>query len=112
MDIYDQDIEYLRQNPRKIPMHWNMWSPLFRTADGSDSLFCKTGCLTQIKLGEKSSGNPEFDKKIKSDNNIPTHKMDITVDHLELFAKYQRELDTMFVRSDITEYVPSNYEEF
>ena len=37
MDIYAEDVEYLKKNPKKIQSHWNMWSPLFRTADGKDT---------------------------------------------------------------------------
>ena len=109
MDIYSEDVEYLKKNPAKIKEHWNMWSPLFRTADGKDTYGSSIGCLTQIKLYSRTTGFPEFDAKLNADNNIPMESEDITVDQLESFAEYQRELDKLFPRKEITEYIPTDY---
>jgi len=110
MDIYDQEVEYLKENPAKIKEHWNIWSPLFRSVDGKNNYNGPFGCLTQIKAGKKISGISEFDDRIKADNNIPDKPEDITVDQLESFAEYQRELDKLFSRVEIKSYIPSNYE--
>ena len=110
MDIYDEEVEYLKENPKKIKDHWNVWSPLFRSADGKKKFGESIGCLTQIKAGTKTSGFSELDDRIKADNNIPDNPDNITVDHLDTFAQYQRKLDELYPRVEIKSYIPSYYE--
>lgn len=111
MDIYDEEVEYLNENPAKIKDHWNVWSPLFRSANGRHDYDGSIGCLTQIKAGTKSSGVSELDERIKSDKDIPDNPECITVDQLDAFARYQRELDRLYPRVEIKSYIPSDYEE-
>jgi hypothetical protein len=91
MDIYDEEVEKLTNNPALIKESWNNYHPLFRTVD--DCGFGPYGCLTQIKCGDKSASSQDLTERIRSDVRVPMKPEDIKVEDLEVFAEWQRIID-------------------
>jgi len=117
-DKYDEAIEYLTRNPDQICRAWDAtWSHvagcLFRPAsasttdpgrgipwplDRTGSFQC--GCLTTIRLGEPGkyghavlAETEDLTKEIRADERIPKTIKEVTVEHLPVFAEWQRRLD-------------------
>lgn len=115
-DIYDQEIAYLTENPWQIYKHWNWGTPLFQKAVNLNHLnqlplrIWQYGCLTQIRQVNDSRLPPFFaetpilTEQIIVDDRIPAspskpscgddeNKCTITLEHLPVFAEWQRKLD-------------------
>lgn len=99
-DKYDEEIEYLKANPDEINDHWSCGKPLFQyvTLDGSGK--DGSGCLTWVKrqshykeVNIDIEVNKQIRDEILADDRIPKNENDITIDHLEVFAEWQRKLD-------------------
>ena len=109
-DIYDQEIEYLKRNPRQIYSHWNKSGPLFgRACNPNHDTLSAIGCLTQIRSEDHyNAQTPEITTLIREDSRIPytpsyAHKYagicSITLDDLPVFAEWQRKMDIEFQRT-------------
>jgi hypothetical protein len=122
-DRYDAAVAYLTANPDQIQDAWNRPHThtagclfLFATPTGAvdnrpDGLEC--GCITQIRSGRKPK--PRFDygafirfgnsawtdsltSRIRADVRIPTNRKMLRVQHLKLFATWQRRIDKVLKR--------------
>lgn len=103
MDKYDAAITYLKKYPEEIETAWT--SPdkheagclfQFVTPDGGNKDYTENcGCLTMIKSWPNmyKAYWPELTEKILKDPDIPESDMNITVNNLEVFARWQRYLD-------------------
>lgn len=104
-DKYDEAIAYLTEHPDEIHAAWaDGWvkgevdedeprrkdSCLFDLAGPKGC-----GCLTQVKLGKYEAMTTGLTTAIRADHRIPLRPQDITVDHLEHFADWQRKIDAM-----------------
>lgn len=100
-DKYDEAVEYLTKNPRKILGIWTQTS-----SHSSGCLFklvCKDiypqrdiGCLVSIRRAAgfgKDAETPELKAAILADERIPKQPENITVETLPFFAEWQREID-------------------
>lgn len=107
MDIYDQEVQRLTENPRLIENSWALASPLFKYV-GSTDLYGivegepSPGCLTQIRTspkGKKAYINGIIDealtKEIANDERIPKEAKHIEPSHLSVFAEWQRKIDAL-----------------
>lgn len=113
MDAYQQAVEYLTANPNLIPRAWlhggylhadnnitirSMAGPgaiLFQVTGGKDC-----GCLTIVRGdNEYPAATKELTSAIRSDRRIPCDDYDITVDHLPIFASWQRHIDRVLHRT-------------
>ncbi len=105
MDRYDRDAAYLTDNPEKIKEAWQ-----FPTSKKGGSLFVKAarnidqltigdswcGCLTQIRIGGPIgyvAETLELTEAIHADTRLPDDVDAITIEHLPVFAEWQRRLD-------------------
>lgn len=116
-DKYDKAVEYLTENPSAIRESWN--DPCNNVDSGGilfmaaaprshhafptrpDGIEC--GCLTTIRRGTTNLPNgvvqpgdawtDELTHRIRSDDRIPMTVDDIRVEHLPVFAEWQRRLD-------------------
>lgn len=103
-DKYDKAIAYLTEHPDEIADAWGEGtsdrdcndpepgSCLFNIVDlgGCGS------CLTQVRRDrETARSHHPMIEAIRADHRIPADHLDITVDHLELFAEWQRKIDAM-----------------
>ncbi len=102
-DKYDEAIAYLTEHPDEIRNAWGLGLTFREDADlcqedPGAALFNCTGdgygCLTQVRAGV-AAPTPELTAAIRADLRIPKRSDDITVDHLEHFAKWQRKIDAM-----------------
>lgn len=101
-DKYDLAIEYLTKNPDEILDSWSMIAenetgfPLFQfaTVSGEPGDF-EYGCLTQIRNLDHPfhAETPELTEAIRADNRIPRTHRELAVEHLPVFAEWQRKLD-------------------
>jgi len=91
MDKYDRAIEHLREHPEDVWLAWHLHSN-----HPAGCLFAYTapgcGCLTQVKCGRRAPTD-ELTIAIQSDGRIPENNEDITLEHLPVFAEWQRRLD-------------------
>lgn len=108
MDKYDKAIEYLTEHPEEIKKAWGYCSTheagcLF---DYAGSKF-GCGCLTLVRdsflFPQKYhvpfvAQTPELTEAIGRDERIPYSENDITLDHLPVFAEWQRKLDKYLAR--------------
>lgn len=96
-DRYDDAIEYLNEHPSEIRSAWH--SPSLHQAgclfdyivDCAAPVAC--GCLTQIRSGKLPAATPELTVAILADDRIPKDISDVTLDHLPVFAEWQRRAD-------------------
>lgn len=96
MDKYDREIEYLKQNPQHIDFAWNEPFALFSYITGDSTPHKTCGCLIQIKAGIASAPTNQLNDEIRNDSKIPNYPGQITTNHLEHFAQWQRKIDSMF----------------
>lgn len=108
-DKYDDAIEYLRAHPDEIRRAWfggyhdvpiHPGACLFAAA-GSYRSGCS--CLTIIRDelsidGGARAATPELTEAIRADERIPKNPSHICVEHLPVFAEWQRKIDAMGVR--------------
>jgi ribosomal protein L31 len=114
MDRYQQAVEYLTANPDYIGLAWAGPSAveggcLFRFASKSGKgsglpIQDTCGCLTMIRSCHQEkceSATPELTALIRADERIPKKSIDITPDHLPIFAGWQRRLDQELGRTPL-----------
>ena len=104
-DKYDVAIKYLTRRPNEISRAWNYITShpagcLFQYA-GNEMDDCHVGCLTMIRTapGSYCAATPELTKAIAADERIPLRSRDTKVEHLPVFAEWQRRLDKELNRS-------------
>jgi len=108
MDKYDKAVQYLTEHPEAIYDAWDtatastslqqypIASCLFRaiTPDGESyqpgNSCC--GCLTQVKYEDYRAFSGKLTQEIRADDRIPEPE-DITLEHLPIFAEWQRRVD-------------------
>jgi len=95
MDKYDVAVDYLTQHPEEISEAWG-WPDthpagcLFSyCGDWEDD---DVGCLTMVRAG-LSAATEELTLAIRADARLPDDETKITVEHLPVFAEWQRRLD-------------------
>lgn len=105
-DAYSKAVEWLKNNPRSIYECWNGPSHfsagiLFRVASRSGKVGCddECGCLTQVRAEHGVAETPELTAAIRADQRIPKHESRITRESLEVFAAWQRHLDSVLGRT-------------
>lgn len=100
MDRYQQDVEFLTENPHEIQGAWigalhNRGGSVFSYANLSrafDGTAC--GCLTMIRLYDYRTAETDLlTQAIRHDARLPETPDKITVDHLPIFAGWQRRID-------------------
>ena len=108
LDKYDKAIEYLTENPAEIVDVWE--APfaykegcLFQFASPTGFTFCNAGCLTMIREGgydvwSENKSLPKITKQIHEDERLPVCGTFIKVEHLPVFAEWQRKLDKILER--------------
>lgn len=99
-DRYDKAVKYLTEHPGEIFDAWQapMDHPggclfLFaqrETCRDKIPMFC--GCLTQVRSGCQAQTR-ELTEAIQADQRIPQDPLDITVEHLPVFAEWQARID-------------------
>lgn len=114
-DKYDEAIEYLTEHPEKIYDAWSMSEALDSPTGHAGCLFnfagqqtdcadtddgiVDCGCLTQIRGGggfaafRSGEIDPALSEEIAFDTRIPESGCSIRVEHLPVFAEWQRRLD-------------------
>jgi hypothetical protein len=105
-DKYDEAIAYLTANPWAIRNAW-----LNGYGDGlypGSCLFAAAGprgpstacsCLTIIRGNSDAiAATWQLSHTIRHDERLPKDSSEITVEHLPIFAEYQRRIDAMGVR--------------
>ena len=101
-DKYDVAVEYLRKHPERILNAWGAHQIfeggcLFQHATPSGGRNTnRCGCPTTIRhpqLRKEVSGRPGLTEEIRNDDRLPSQSVDITVEHLPVFAEWQRRLD-------------------
>jgi hypothetical protein len=105
-DAYDQAVEYLTENPGGIVQAW-VEGPNgdaetcrlfgFRGVPGACLFqYVGCGCLTMIRRDEwRAAFSAELTVAIRGDLRLPLDQKGITVDHLPIFAAYQRRADAI-----------------
>jgi hypothetical protein len=92
-DKYDLAIDILTQNPSRIH---DVWSDPEQSDGGCLFMWGNrsSGCLTQIRKDPDIFGGtlPQA-AEIAKDERIPQNGYDIRVEHLPVFAEWQRRLD-------------------
>jgi hypothetical protein len=109
-DIYDNEIQLLTNEPILIYDSWGFGDPLFRfigsrgdTHQLDDNTYndIHAGCLTQIRKNKYKGAfingkyEEELTNEIRNDERIPTEGASITVEHLPVFAEWQRRIDIL-----------------
>lgn len=110
-DIYDEEIERLTKDPDEIGRSWGHVDPLFKYADGGgpdDPLLYdektgrSSGCLTMIRSNLQDNGafikgrlDLALTAEIAADERLPKCSTDITLEHLPVFAEWQRRIDAL-----------------
>jgi hypothetical protein len=107
-DRYELAVDYLTAHPEEIREAWeNAYThphgcifkyaaphEWMRTPSGE-----KCGCLTMVRGGAYVAATPELTAMIRADERLPGGSGDgITVDHLPVFAGWQRRLDHLLNR--------------
>ena len=102
MNIYDEQIEYLKNHPEDIAVHWAIGKGLFKILEPRESRSMKSGCLTNIRLEQflfalnlDESVNKEFTLQIRNDERIPAFSKNVTVEHLPVFKEWQEKYDEL-----------------
>jgi hypothetical protein len=114
MDIYDKAIAYLTSNPSQIIEVWDdpkshYSGVLFRCVtpsgypeDSPDGFRC--GELCAIRSFDSHAWTEELEEEINQDHRIPKLWANndfipkLTVNHLAVFAEWQRKIDTILDR--------------
>ncbi len=116
-DAYQLAVEFLHEHPEEIQMAWaagsgnpeesHLCGILFKFATprglSTDQryehggLIC--GCLTMIRGDDMIAWTDELTVAIRNDERIPEYSDEITVDHLPVFAQWQRRLDLVLGRT-------------
>jgi hypothetical protein len=100
-DVYDEAVAYLTEHPDEILKAWSYPDPewhtghsLFMCCGGEDSIR-GAGCLTQIRQtdGRVPAATVDLTEAIAADERIPLDGWDIKVQHLPVFAEWQRRID-------------------
>lgn len=116
MDKYDKAIAFLTEHPEMIREAWYVPDDgdseeiksahcLFQVVDKFNDLdgerLSSCGCLTQIRSGNGGSWarGAICTAEIRSDTRIPDVISDVGVEHLPVFAEWQRKLDKELGRS-------------
>jgi hypothetical protein len=104
MDAYDKAVAYLRERPREIRANWlDAQRPtpdrpariLFGFVTKHRGIQSCCGCLTQIRNTPwRVAETDSLTEAIKDDGRLPTTPEKITVDLLDVFAEWQRRIDT------------------
>jgi hypothetical protein len=104
MDKYDKQIKFLTANPERITRQWESGIGLFqfidRSCDDNESNI-NSGCLTMIRSNMSCVAiinrnvNNEITEQIRNDERIPINSNDIKVEHLPIFAEWQRKVDQL-----------------
>lgn len=97
-DKYDKAITYLTKHPEAI---YTAWIYPYSTPGGCLFTLCAStetgritcGCLTQIRGDGMLAETQSLTEAIQSDRRIPRKPDLITVEHLPVFAEWQRRLD-------------------
>ena len=105
-DKYDEAIAYLTEHPEEIYRAWHTCGTHphgclfeFCSPDGSNNKRAdgeKCGCLTMVRGLSKIGGVAWTDaltEEIRTDERLPKSGSEITVEHLPVFAEWQRRLD-------------------
>ena len=115
-DIYDEEIAYLKElvkiKPDAIEKQWYeaQCSPLFSFLTSTRSADGICGCPTMVKAGTRTTPDRKLTKFV-CQQDIPDYVEDITIDHLETFAKIQRKADELLGRdTPITYYTKGENE--
>lgn len=108
MDKYDLSIQYLTERPGQILDNWK--SPfdtnggcLFQFVSTDGHCNSKYGCITMIRGKHYQYRNTpikELTEQIVSDTRIPVCPENISVDHLPVFAEWQRRIDKILGRDN------------
>lgn len=98
MDKYDDAIAYFAEHPNEI---LDAWKSPYKHAAGC--LFQKAtknglghgyGCLTEVRRWPQMPAQTcALTQAIRADRRIPMDPNDITLDHLKIFAEWQRRID-------------------
>ena len=99
MDKFDEAVAYLTEHPYEIQLAWDRPSNhtggcLFRFCSPNQQDRC--GCLTQVRRLDWGAFTFELTTAIRQDERIPSDVNDIKVEHLPVFAEWQRRLDQYF----------------
>jgi hypothetical protein len=102
-DKYDAAVEYLTAHPDEIFHAWQKpghpHHNLFAPVTPSGMYECRTddktcGCLTMIRFCNSYVAHTDrLTRFIRDDNRIPQGGSEVTVDHLPIFAGWQRRID-------------------
>lgn len=110
-DKYDEAIAYLTKHPDAIQDAWQAGDVheeagcLFVAVAPEHQLYGHSvpftsggdcGCLTTIRCGDSRfalAWTKELTEAIRADERIPKDPDDITVEHLPIFAEWQRRID-------------------
>lgn len=94
MDKYDQQIEILTSKPFLIPMEWAKAEGIFKRVG---PLACLTFIRKESEYSVYINGEPDMEltKEIRDDERIPKQGVDIKVEHLPVFAEWQRRIDAL-----------------
>lgn len=106
-DKYDEAISYLTENPDQIQNSWNaphsyFAGCLFMYVSKDTSSYDDIGCLTTIRRNDgfgRVACTRELTEAIRADERIPKKVNDIKVEHLSVFAEWQRRIDKELGRS-------------
>lgn len=117
MDKYDRAVEFLTQNPQMIEEVWDrakagshpeslknnfnfsdemIQATCLFTSASKDPYDVRYGCLTEIhskKVCSSTAQTPELTRAIVEDDRLPSNGADIEVNHLPVFAEWQRRID-------------------
>jgi hypothetical protein len=100
MDKYDAAVAFLTEHPEEIDEAWNnpsdhsagcLFAHTSFTGKWSPANPC--GCLTQVRGGCGVAQTEEMTRAISGDFRLPSTCAEITVDHLPIFAAWQRRID-------------------
>ena len=107
-DKYDEAIAYLTEHPEEIRSAWysvhdgstphmRLAHCLFQHCTPSGNLQsigdCPVGCLTIVRSGSAPAWTNQLTESIMLDDRLPDNEIDICVEHLPVFAEWQRRLD-------------------
>jgi hypothetical protein len=110
MDRYDRAIAWLRDGREHLLEDaWGTdgespgWALFAYASDSPDTPrdtegnFC--GCLTQVRQGEPAA-TPELTDAIRADKRLPMRAHELRMEHIDVFAEWQRRLDAEIPNRD------------